>query len=112
MMVPLLVLKKARSWTISLLQRSSGHVILGMQLGFRDPSGMNSLACRLADLLVFCRSSDYVCICIIMHMHGPCFAPYSCSFFCIAWIGAAHVLYSHRVTAVASEACFILRSAN
>lgn len=66
-MVPLLVLKKARSWTISLLQRSSGHVILGMQLGFRGP-GMNSLACRLADLLVFCRSSDYVCISIIMHI--------------------------------------------
>ena len=60
MMVRLLVLKKARSWTISLLQRSSGHVILGMQLGFRGP-GMNSLACRLADLFVFCRSSDYVC---------------------------------------------------
>lgn len=40
MMVRLLVLKKARSWTISLLQRSSGHVILGMQLGFRAPSGL------------------------------------------------------------------------
>lgn len=31
-------------------------------------SRMHSLACRLADLLVFCRSSEYVCICIIMHI--------------------------------------------